>query len=111
MPAREARMAACIEFGSSNAVSNPPPASSSPSDGQRATSRIEAGGDSTRVWSISGTRWNSGAIVDRAAIVIDASGAARRTSAIAGSAMTASPSQFGERMTRRFIVWYGRKAP
>ena len=24
--------------------------------------------------------------------------------------MTASPSQFGERMTRRFIVWYGRKA-
>ena len=101
-------MAACIEFGSSNAVSKPPPASSSPSDGQRATSRIEAGGDSTIVSSISGTRWNSGAIADRAAIVIDASGAARRTSAIAGSAMTASPSQFGERMTRRFIVWYGR---
>ena len=43
-------------------------------------------------------------------MVIDAPGAARRTSAIAGSAMTASPSQFGERMTRRFIVWYGRVA-
>ena len=44
----------------------------------------------------------------RAATVIDTRGEARRTSAIAGSAMTASPSQFGERMTRRFIVWYGR---
>src|SRR5438105_9575713 len=33
---------------------------------------------------------------------------ARRTSAIAGSAMTASPSQFGARMTRRCIVCYGR---
>src|SRR6185295_8544572 len=32
----------------------------------------------------------------------------RRTSAIAGSAMTASPSQFGARMTRRGIVCYGR---
>src|SRR3954463_7602102 len=32
----------------------------------------------------------------------------RRTSAIAGSAMTASPSQFGARMTRRCIVCYGR---
>ena len=63
------------------------------------------------VSSTSGTRRNSGAIAARAATVIDASGAARRTSAIAGSAMTASPSQFGERMTRRFIVWYGRMAP
>ena len=59
--------------------------------------------------SISGTSWNSGAIAGRAATAIDAPGAARRTSAIAGSAMTASPSQFGARMTRRFIVWYGRK--
>src|SRR3954466_3051383 len=32
----------------------------------------------------------------------------RRTSANAGSAMTASPSQFGARMTRRCIVCYGR---
>ena len=35
--------------------------------------------------------------------MIDAAGAARRTSAIAGNAITASPSQFGARMTRRFM--------
>src|SRR4051812_47395681 len=56
----------------------------------------------------SGTSANSGSIAARAATVITASGIARRTSAIAGSAMTASPSQFGARMTRRFIVCYGR---
>ena len=66
---------------------------------------------STIVSSTSGTSPNSGAIDGRAATAIGASGAARRTSAIAGSAMTASPSQFGARMTRRFIVWDGRGTP
>src|SRR5207244_12031158 len=55
-----------------------------------------------------GTSCNTGATAGRAATEISASGASRPTSAIAGSAMTASPSQFGARMTRRFIVWYGR---
>src|SRR3954447_13851208 len=110
MPARDTSSAACIEFGSNKAVSNRPLISSAPSAGHRARLPIPAGFGRTIVSSQSGTSSKSGAIAGRAAMVIDASGAARRTSAIAGSAMTASPSQFGERMTRRFIVWYGRVA-
>src|SRR5262249_25139282 len=44
----------------------------------------------------------------RAATTRCTPGRPRRTSAIAGSAMTASPSQFGARMTRRCIMCYGR---
>src|SRR4029450_13854253 len=44
---------------------------------------------------------NIGAIGAIAAIVIWVSGSAARTDASAGSAMTASPSQFGARITRR----------
>src|SRR2546428_9993992 len=52
------------------------------------------------------TMRKSGATAGRAATVMSARGHSRRTSAIAGSAMTASPSQFGARMTRRFMLWY-----
>src|SRR5262249_54096350 len=47
-----------------------------------------------------GTSLKSGAMEGRAATVIVVSGEARWTSAIAGSAITASPSQFGARTTR-----------
>src|SRR5258708_26033727 len=54
--------------------------------------------------STSGTSEKSGAIAGRAATVIAASGIARRRSAIAGSAMTASPSQFGATISIRFTI-------
>jgi hypothetical protein len=81
-----------VEFGRSSAVSNRWAASVSASAPPRVS-----------VSSTSGAIAKSGAIDARAATVIDAAGAARRTSAIAGNAITASPSQFGARMTRRFM--------
>jgi len=88
-------------------VSNCFPASSAPIDRHPLTRPTAAGGCSTIVSSTPGTIENSGAIAGRAAMAIVDDGDARRTSAIAGSAITASPSQFGARMTRRFIVCYG----
>ena len=105
MPARPASSAAFTEFGRSSAVSKPLPAISTPNSCHAATDNGTR--RSTIVSSTSGTSAKSGATDARAATVIDAAGAARRTSAIAGSAITASPSQFGARMTRRFMVWYG----
>ena len=102
--------AECIEFGSSSAVSKSPArelgANRSPAADAPDRRRTRA---ARSCRSTPGTSGNSGAIAARAATVIDAPGEARRTSAIAGSAMTASPSQLGARMTRRFIVCYGRK--
>ncbi len=51
-----------------------------------------------------GTSVKSGAIEGRAATLMLAPGACRRTSAIAGSAITASPSQFGANTISRLLA-------
>ena len=59
---------------------------------------------STTTSSTSRASENSGATDSRAATTSDASGRPLRTSAIAGRAITASPSQFGATTTKRSTV-------
>src|SRR5713226_4510278 len=65
-------------------------------------SRSAASGGAGVVLPTPCTSVYSGAMWGCAATVIAASGHSRRTSAIAGSAMTASPSQFGATIRRLF---------
>ena len=94
MPARRAVHADRNEFVSSSAASNFPAERSSISPPRARiamTSSGAAGVSSSKI----------GATPAIAAMAIRASGMAARTAASAGSAMTASPSQFGARMTSR----------
>src|SRR5471032_2034582 len=93
MPARQAIHAVLKELVSSSAASNDPAFSAAFIPG--VPSRITTS-------STPDTNPKSGATDGRAAMAMRAAGHARRASAIAGSAMTASPSQFGATMTRRF---------
>src|ERR1700722_9011541 len=90
MAARRTMTAARNEFGSRIAVSKRLPIPLSTPSGSATTS------------STSRTILKSGAIFGLAAIAMVACGDPPRTSAIAGRAMTASPSQLGAKMMARF---------